>query len=42
MTVQKIKLLTFNDYDYEDNTGEFLPCTERPYMVQMFGLNTTG
>lgn len=38
----KIKLLTFNDYDYTDETGDFIPCAERPYMVQMFGLNTSG
>ena len=42
MTTLTIKLTTFNDYDYQDNTGEFIPCSERPYMVQMFGLNAIG
>lgn len=37
-----VKLLSFNDYDEDIVTDEFKICKDRPYMVQMFGLNEKG
>ena len=42
MSNLSIRLLTFNDYDQENSSEEFIPCKERSYVIQMFGLNHIG
>ena len=42
MAMLSVKLLSFNDYDDNPSSDEFIPCRDKKYNVQMFGTTEGG